>query len=81
MRQVKFPPVLAITGSGDKTLGNPIDCEFTANQTRSDKLLFKIIGKKTGHQNDYDHISLLTHKEAASDQFIFVLDWMRNLKA
>jgi pimeloyl-ACP methyl ester carboxylesterase len=81
MMQVNFPPVLAITGSGDKTLGNPIDCKFTAKQTRSDKLLFKIIGKKTGHKNDYDHINLLTHKEAASDQFIFVLDWMRNLKA
>ena len=81
MKQVDFPPILAITGGGDKTLGNPIDCEFTARQAGSKNLIFKVLGKKTGHKHDYDHINLLTHKEAAEDQFAFVFDWMQNLKA
>ena len=81
MKEIDFPPILAITGSGDKTLGNPIDCEFTAKQTGSQNLLFKILGKKTGHKDNYDHISLLTHKNASDDQFRLVLDWMHKLES
>lgn len=76
-----LPPTLYITGSNDKILGHARDVKRLIEETGDHQnTTFKIIGKKTGHKNNYDHINLLTHKDAPNDHFPFVLDFIRQFK-
>jgi predicted alpha/beta hydrolase len=76
---VEVPPVLSLTGSADKVLGHPRDCQNLLNELNTVHGTFKVIGKKTGHLHDYDHIDLVTHKDAPKDQFRLLSDWMSQL--
>ena len=72
----KLPPSLFITGKGDKMLGHPKDVKILVDEINATNIQYKVIGKSTGHLNDYDHINLLTHKDAPNDHFKFVLDFL-----
>lgn len=76
-----LPPTLYITGSHDKILGNPKDVlrlrEETGNHQQA---TFRVIGKKSGFKNDYDHINLLTHKDAPIDHFPLVLNFIKQFE-
>ena len=73
------PPSLFITGKGDKILGHPKDVQALMNEFQSSNATFKIIGKSTGFKHNYDHINLLTHKEAPQDHFNLVLMFIKNV--
>ena len=74
---LEFPPVLSITGVNDKCLGHPIDVKNFLDEINGPTLEFKVIGKKTGFKNNYDHINLLTHPQAPEDHFLMVLEWLK----
>jgi pimeloyl-ACP methyl ester carboxylesterase len=70
------PPSLFFTGKGDKVLGHPKDVKRFANEVNSKITVYKVLGTKTGHQNDYDHINILTHKDAVNDHYPLVLEFL-----
>lgn len=70
------PPMLFITGSGDKILGHPKDVDRLMKEVNPKTVTYKVIGKETGHLHDYDHINLLTHKDAPKDHFKLVLNFL-----
>lgn len=77
LQQINVPPVLSLTGSADKVLGHPRDCKNLINELNTADGIFKSIGKSTGHRHDYNHIDLVTHKDAPTDHFEMVANWMR----
>lgn len=76
LKKVKVPPVLSLTGAADKVLGHPRDCQYLLNELYTADGTFKVLGKATGHLHDYDHIDLVTHKDAGKDQFSLIAEWM-----
>jgi predicted alpha/beta hydrolase len=78
--QVKFPPVLSLTGVADHSLGNtycvnrmlkeisPVDC------THLD------LGIKNGNKNNYGHVNILTHPDCSTDHFPLVVNWLAQFK-
>lgn len=72
----ELPPMLFITGKGDKILGHPRDVKRLMNEVKPETVTYKVIGKETGHLHDYDHINLLTHKDAPKDHFNLVADFL-----
>lgn len=72
----ELPPMLFITGKGDKILGHPRDVKRLMNEAKPKEVEYKVIGKETGHLHDYDHINLLTHKDAPKDHFNLVLNFL-----
>ena len=76
LQKIDLPPILSITGAGDKVLGHPIDCMYMLNEIKAKNYKFKILGKTTGSLQDYDHINILTHPDAAKDHFPLAKDWI-----
>ncbi|MBL4658575.1 MAG: alpha/beta fold hydrolase [Flavobacteriales bacterium] len=76
LQNTDLPPILAFTGAGDKVLGRPTDCMYMMNEIKAKNYEFKILGKKNGNLQDYDHINILTHPDAEKDQFVMTKDWI-----
>jgi len=77
LQSKKLPPILSITGASDRQIGHPVDCQRLLKEIGDqDNFTFKVIGKKQGYKHDYDHINLLTHKDAKDDHFREVLEWL-----
>jgi len=78
LKSKKLPPILSITGANDRQIGHPTDCRRLLKEVGDqDNFTFKVIGKKQGFKNDYDHINLLTHRDAKYDHFQEVLKWFK----
>ena len=77
LKKVKLPPVLYLTGAGDNILGNPVDVKLLMDETGVQDNQFYIVGKANNNLHDYGHIDILTHPDAVSDHYPFVLEWMR----
>jgi hypothetical protein len=77
-KEYNAPPALFITGANDKILGHPKDVQALMHEMQTDNMFYKTIGKATGHMHNYDHINLLTHKDAPKDHFNLVVDFLRN---
>lgn len=81
LANVKLPPILYITGRGDKLLGHPDDVKRLLNETGKHQVnKLQIVGKNNGFKHDYDHINILTHKDAPKDHFPFVLDYLKQFE-
>ena len=76
---MKLPPIFSITGANDQLLGLAEDCQRLLDEAGAESKV-RVIGKKQGNLNDYDHIGLLTHKDAIKDHFPLVLDQVNNQK-
>lgn len=70
------PRSLFITGKKDKILGHPKDVQALQTEMKSAQSTYLTIGQKTGFKNDYDHISILTHKDAPNDHFRLVVAFL-----
>jgi len=76
LKSMKLPPILSMTGTADKILGNPGDVEKLIEECGSpEDSEIVIVGRHTGFMHDYDHINLLTHKDCPEDHFKLVSDW------
>jgi pimeloyl-ACP methyl ester carboxylesterase len=71
------PPAFYITGASDHILGHPKDVQALMNEMQSEKATYKTIGKATGHLHNYDHINLLTHKDAPKDHFQLIVKFLK----
>ena len=77
LQQLDLPPILSYTGANDAVLGHPTDVHNLLKEIGGTQHEFKVIGKKTGHLHDYDHITLVTHKDAPNDHFPLTFEWLR----
>jgi len=78
LKSKTLPPTLYLTGASDTHLGHPNDVQRLMREIgnkSSDQ--FKLLSKKTGAVQDYDHINILTHPLAPNDHFPEVVNWMR----
>ncbi len=73
-----FPPTLHIAAANDTILGNPNDVKLFKQEIDNDSDEFWLLSKANQNLHDYDHNTMLTHKDARNDHFLKVLDWLRN---
>lgn len=77
LRNKQLPPLLSLTGTKDTHSGHAKDVKRLLKEIGGqENHQFKLIGKKTGHKVDYDHINLLTHPKAQEDHFQYLVDWL-----
>ena len=76
LKKLELPKTLYISGKGDKILGNPKDVKLFMDESGTGLKQHAILSKENGNLHDYDHINMLTHKDAPVDQFIKVYEWL-----
>ncbi|MBK6265401.1 alpha/beta fold hydrolase [Marivirga sp. S37H4] len=77
LQKQNLAPLLSLTGSKDTHSGHPKDVERLLKEIGDQpNHHFKVVGRKHGYKNDYDHINLLIHPDAPKDHFIEVADWI-----
>lgn len=72
----QLPPVLFLAGKNDFLLGNPIDVKILAAEVKNAKVDYWLLAKSEGFEKDYGHIDMLTYKNASTDFFGKLVDWM-----
>ncbi|NOU50087.1 alpha/beta fold hydrolase [Pseudoalteromonas sp. JBTF-M23] len=75
LKEMKLPPTLHIAGVKDKALAQPVDIKKFMQESGEGVQELRVYGRKHGHQHNYGHIDMLTHKQAHHDQFKDLLDW------
>lgn len=79
LKKIDLPPILSVTGIKDRVLGHPKDVKLVLQETgMQDKTTFKVLSKKNGNLQDYDHINIATHPDAEKDHFVEILEFFRN---
>ena len=63
----------------DQLLGHPTDVQAFLAETGLDAGRYTLLGKAQGHQQDYDHISMLTHPSASTDHFAELGFWLKQI--
>lgn len=76
-RQHPLPPILYLTGEGDRFLGNPKDVQRLIDESGQHPFEFRVIGRKTGFTLDYGHVDLLTHPKAKEEVYPMVAEWFK----
>jgi pimeloyl-ACP methyl ester carboxylesterase len=78
-KQLQWPPVWHFAAQNDQLLGHPQDVKAFIAETVPDAR-FTLLSKQTGYQQNYDHISMLTHPSAVHDHFVQLRDWLLQLR-
>jgi len=74
-KQLIWPPTWHITGVNDDLLGHASDVKAFIKESNIDAD-FSLLSKQAGNKVDYDHIDILTHRDAAADHFPEVVSWI-----
>jgi predicted alpha/beta hydrolase len=77
LKKINLPKTLYISAKNDKILGNPRDVRDFMKESGLGLKNEMILSKENGNLHDYDHINMLTHKDAPNDQFIKVYEWLK----
>lgn len=72
-----LPPTLYFAGQRDRCLGHPKDVQRLINESGVGVRQYHLLAKSNGHYHDYDHINMLTHRDAAKDHFPQVDQWLQ----
>lgn len=75
LKDVALPPIYHVAGVKDKALAQPIDIKMFMEESGKGEQKLAIYGKRYGHQVNYNHINMLTHKQAEQEQFKDVIAW------
>ena len=76
----ELPPILSFAGEGDAYLGHPHDCAAFLKEIGADiPKSFIHLSQKNGNKHDYDHVSMLPHKDAVDDHFPKLVQWMGSI--
>lgn len=76
---VKWPDSWHFAAINDQLLGHPQDVQAFLAETGLSSGRYSLLGKAQGHQQDYDHISMLTHPSASSDHFAELALWLKQI--
>ena len=76
LSSMNLPPILSMTGIGDKVLGHPKDAQLLLNEIGMQNEKVKILSKKNGNHYNYGHIDILTHPDCKRDHYPKILKWM-----
>ncbi len=78
LKTLKLPKSLYVSAMDDLILGNPKDVRIFMNESGIGEKEEMILSEKNGNLHNYDHINLLTHKDAPKDHFIKIVDWLKS---
>lgn len=76
-RHTRLPPALYLAAQNDPCRGHPHDVKRFRDESGPHVSRVHLLGRRTGYRHDYDHISLLTHPDAAQEHFQLLLHWLR----
>jgi len=77
LKNINLPPILSITGENDTVVGHEKDCKLLLEEINAKNYEFKKLGKQFGNAEDYDHVSILTSKNAEEDHFKMIVNWLK----
>lgn len=75
-KEFVFPKAIFVHAVNDRVLGYKKDIQNFMNECSSHLFQLMSIGKQLGNLEDYDHVSMLTSKNAPTDHFVSLVDWM-----
>jgi len=78
LKTLKLPKSLYVSAMDDLILGNPKDVRIFMDESGIGEREEMILSEKNGNLHNYDHINLLTHKDAPNDHFIKVTEWLKS---
>jgi pimeloyl-ACP methyl ester carboxylesterase len=76
LRRQGTPPIWYLAAIDDPCLGNQKDVQLLMSESGHSDARFTLLGRHGGFARDYDHISMLTAKEADRDHFPLVARWI-----
>lgn len=71
-----LPRACYLAAANDPCLGHPSDVRDLMAEAGQADARFELLGRSTGHHHDYDHVTMLTHRDAAKDHFPRVAAWL-----
>lgn len=77
--QIQWPLSWHFAAVNDELLGHPQDVTAFMAETGLSKGRYILLGKSYGYQQNYDHISMLTHPAAIDDHFSELELWLKQL--
>ncbi|SCK19108.1 alpha/beta fold hydrolase [Vogesella sp. LIG4] len=75
-QRYSLPPALYFAAQNDPCRGHPADVKRFRDESGRHLSRLRLLARHKGHRHDYDHVSLLTHPDAARDHFPLVLHWL-----
>ena len=78
LSSINLPPILSLTGIGDKVLGHPKDAQLLLDEIGMPNESVHILSKQNGNLQNYGHIDILTHPDCIKDHFPFTTQWMHD---
>ena len=76
-KNLLWPPSWHFTGVKDRVLGHVKDVKRFIGESNNHQSKFTLLSKKNGNALDYDHINILTHPLAVTDQFPLLVEWLK----
>ena len=76
LKKVSIPPTLYVAAINDTFLGHPEDVKKLMNEVGNEGNKFILLSRETGHLHNYNHINMLTHRDANQDHFPEVIKWI-----
>lgn len=73
---VTLPPALYFAAGNDMSLGHQSDVTDFINESGKHFYRYILLSRKNCNLHDYDHVSMITHKDAIIDHFPEVLKWL-----
>ena len=71
-----LPPAWYLAAANDPCLGHPDDVRAMMAEAGQADARFTLLGRAGGQRHDYDHVTMLTHPDAAKDHFPSVQRWL-----
>ena len=71
-----LPRAWYLAAANDPCLGHPDDVRDLMEEAGQADARFGLLGRATGHLHDYDHVTMLTHRDAQGDHFPAVAEWL-----
>lgn len=75
-RQHSLPPALYFAAWNDPCRGHRDDVKRFRDESGRHVSRVHLLARRSGHLQDYNHVSLLTHPDAVRDHFPLLLEWL-----
>jgi alpha-beta hydrolase superfamily lysophospholipase len=78
MQKLSIPPTLCVIGAKDMVLGHQQDVALFNQEMGEEQTSVLYLAMSNGFLHDYDHINMLTHRDAPRDHFPRIVKWLQN---